>query len=84
MAHPQVQDGGDGLQLWKIDENILNEQWRTADKGTSSWELREGLTTHHRKKTPCYVMLLRAKKLDGFFGTIWVTGNGYEVWNLEC
>jgi hypothetical protein len=34
MAHPQ--DGGDGLQIWRVAANILNKQSRTADKGGSS------------------------------------------------
>jgi hypothetical protein len=33
MARPQVADGGDGLQTWRVDANILNKQSRTADKG---------------------------------------------------
>jgi hypothetical protein len=36
MAHPQVADGGDALQLWRGAVNILNKQSRTADKGWSS------------------------------------------------
>jgi hypothetical protein len=33
---PQVADGGNGLQIWRIAANILNKQSRTADKGWSS------------------------------------------------
>jgi hypothetical protein len=36
MAHPQVADGGDALQVWREAANILNKQSRTADKGWSS------------------------------------------------
>jgi hypothetical protein len=36
MARPQVTDGGDGLQIWRVPANILNKQSRTADKGWSS------------------------------------------------
>jgi hypothetical protein len=36
MARPQVADGGDALQVWRIAANILNKQSRTADKGWSS------------------------------------------------
>jgi hypothetical protein len=36
MAKPQVADGGDGLQIWRIAANILNKQSRTADKGWPS------------------------------------------------
>jgi hypothetical protein len=35
-ARPQVADGGDGLQIWRVAANILNKQSRTADKGLSS------------------------------------------------
>jgi hypothetical protein len=33
MPHPQVADGGDGLQVWRVAANILNKQSRTAGKG---------------------------------------------------
>jgi hypothetical protein len=36
MARPQVADGGDGLQVWRVAANILNKQSRTADKRWSS------------------------------------------------
>jgi hypothetical protein len=36
MARPQLADGGDGLQIWRVAANILNKQSRTADKGWSS------------------------------------------------
>jgi hypothetical protein len=42
MARPQVADGGDALQIWRVAVNILNKQSRTADRG---WEL----TTPDRK-----------------------------------
>jgi hypothetical protein len=37
MARPQVADGGDGLQMWRVAANILNKQsQRTADRGWPS------------------------------------------------
>jgi len=36
MAHPQVADGGDGLQMWRVAASIVNKQSQTADKGWSS------------------------------------------------
>jgi hypothetical protein len=36
MARPQVADGGDGLQIWRVAANLLNKQSRAADKGCSS------------------------------------------------
>jgi hypothetical protein len=36
MVHPQVADGGDTFQVWRVAANILNKQSRTSDKGWSS------------------------------------------------
>jgi hypothetical protein len=36
MARPQVGDGGDGFQIWRVAANILNKQLRSADKRWSS------------------------------------------------
>jgi hypothetical protein len=42
MACPQVVNGGDGLQVWRVAKNILNKQLWRADKRWSSslrgWE----------------------------------------------
>jgi hypothetical protein len=35
-ACPQVVDGADGLQIWRVTANILNKQPQTADRGWSS------------------------------------------------
>jgi hypothetical protein len=32
MACPQVADGGDGVQIWRVAANTLNKQLRTAGK----------------------------------------------------
>jgi hypothetical protein len=45
MICPQVADGEDGLQIWRVAENTSNKQWRTADRGGSPVSgLGEGLT----------------------------------------
>jgi hypothetical protein len=36
MARPQVADGGDSLQIWRVAANVLNKQPQTADRGWSS------------------------------------------------
>jgi hypothetical protein len=36
MERPQVADGRDGLQIWRVAANILNKQSRTANKMWSS------------------------------------------------
>jgi hypothetical protein len=35
-ARPQIADGGEGLQIWRVAANMLNKQSRTADKGWHS------------------------------------------------
>jgi hypothetical protein len=51
MARPQVADGGDGLQIWRVAANILNKQSRKADRGgPPSWGLGVEVTTHHLNK----------------------------------
>jgi hypothetical protein len=51
FARPQVTDGGEGLQIWRVAANILNKQSRTADKGwPSNLGVGRGLTPPHRKK----------------------------------
>jgi hypothetical protein len=43
MARPQVADGGNTLQVWRVPANILNKQSQTADKGwPSSLGVRRG------------------------------------------
>jgi hypothetical protein len=47
---PQVVDGGDGLQMWRVAGNRLNKQQQAADKGFFfSLGMGDGLTTHHEK-----------------------------------
>jgi hypothetical protein len=33
MAHPQVVDGGDSLQIWRVAANIWHKHSWTADEG---------------------------------------------------
>jgi hypothetical protein len=50
MARPQAADGGDGLQIWKVDENIFNKKSLIADKRwPPAWGLDVGLRIPHRK-----------------------------------
>jgi hypothetical protein len=32
-AQPQVENGEDSLQIWRVAANIVNKQSRTADRG---------------------------------------------------
>jgi hypothetical protein len=51
MACPQVADGEDALQVWRVAANILNKQSRTADKGWFfSLGVGRGANNFHRKK----------------------------------
>jgi len=33
MERPRIADGEDGLQIWRVAANVLNNQSRTTDKG---------------------------------------------------
>jgi hypothetical protein len=56
MSHPQVKDGGDGLQTWRVAANILNKQSMTADKG---WPSRLGVGRGAKNSSPLKISLLR-------------------------
>jgi hypothetical protein len=57
MARPQVADGGDVLQTWRVTANIFNKQWRTGEKRWSYiLGLGGGLTTTRHKITAFYEM----------------------------
>jgi hypothetical protein len=43
MARPQIADGEEDLQIWRVAGKILHKQSRTADKGWySSLEVGRG------------------------------------------
>jgi hypothetical protein len=45
-------DGGNGLQVWRVVENMLSKQPRTADKGwTSSLGTGRGTNNSSLKRT---------------------------------
>jgi hypothetical protein len=72
MARRQVTEGGDGLQVWNQDANILNKQSRAAENGwSSSLGVGLGLTVSQQKRicslTKCYT---GPRTSDGIFGTI--------------
>jgi hypothetical protein len=87
MVHPQVADGGDGLQIWRVAVNILNKQSCTADRGWSSslgFGRGGGLTTPTIKHLICYKIYTTALDQDGFFGKMTqAPKNGYQIWHLE-
>jgi hypothetical protein len=62
MASPQVVDGGDGLQLWRVAANILNKQSRTADNGSPSWGGGAGRVSNN--SSPSKLSLLRNVKKE--------------------
>jgi hypothetical protein len=65
MVCPQVADGGDGLQIWRVDTNILNKQSRRADKGwSSSLEVGRGANNSSQKKISCYENSQEASDMD--------------------
>jgi hypothetical protein len=60
MAHPQVADGGDDLQIWRVAANILNKQSRTADKGwSSSFGVGHGANNSSLKKISLLTKIIK-------------------------
>jgi hypothetical protein len=94
MARPQVADGGDGLQMWRIASNILNKQHRTADRGwSSSLGVGRVLAIPHHKTLTCYetyhtapdhslVKLHKHRKIYMRFGT-WNVRSLYRIGSLK-
>jgi hypothetical protein len=61
MARPQVADGGDGLQIWRVAAIILIGQSRPDNRGgTVGWRVGRGLTIPHCKYCTCYLIFKRA------------------------
>jgi len=52
MACPQVADGREGLQIWRLAANILGKKSRgqLTRGGPPAWGLGVRLTSHHKKK----------------------------------
>jgi hypothetical protein len=70
MAHPQVADRGDGLQIGRVAANKLNKQSRTDDRGwPSSLGVGQGLTTSTINNFICCKLFATASEMDGFSGT---------------
>jgi hypothetical protein len=68
MAHSQIVDEENGLQMWRVTVNIMSKQLQTANKGwSSSFRVYVVLETSHHKKLVCYEMLHRDSDLGGFF-----------------
>jgi len=68
MALPRVAGGGDGLQLWRVDTNILNKRSRRADKGWPS-SLGVGCVANNSSpKNQFVVKCYRGRKKKWFLG----------------
>jgi hypothetical protein len=61
MARPQVADGGDGLQIWRVAAIILNKKSRSANREwlciLKRWA---GADNPHCKYRTCYLTFKRA------------------------
>jgi len=58
MTCPQITDGGNGIQTWKVAVNILNKQLRSTNRG---WFPSLGIrriknSSTQQKKLACYGM----------------------------
>jgi hypothetical protein len=50
MVHPQVADGREDFQMWRVAANTLNKEWQTDNRCSPSLGLDEGLITPLLKK----------------------------------
>jgi hypothetical protein len=67
MAHPQVADGGDSLQIWRVAANVQINSCGQLTRGSPPvWGLCKGLTTANHKKSAFYEMLHRASEVADF------------------
>jgi hypothetical protein len=83
MARPQVADRGDGLQMWRVAANILNNQSRTADSWwSSSLGLGGWLTTPHHK-TACLLRNTAHRLGPGRVVWHWKMYMRFGTWNVR-
>jgi hypothetical protein len=75
MARPQVADGVDGLQMWRVAENMLRNQSRIADKGWCSslegWARGQQLLTVKEQLVTDVTQGLKIKR--SFVNTVMMT-----------
>jgi hypothetical protein len=87
MVHPQLMDGGEGLQIWKISANILNKQLWTAERGDPpAWGLGVELRSPHHKKLVCYELSQRALDLKNYLDKLFKLRNidmRFGTWDVR-
>jgi hypothetical protein len=82
MTRPRVADGGDGLQIWRVAENILNKQSRISDKGWTSslggyWLLlRGGIVQSVPRTTAIFIYYMSPSEIvitpDSYISALWM------------
>jgi hypothetical protein len=77
MASPQIQDGKEGFQLWRIEGNFPNKQSQVGNKGwTSSLGVGgepNNFTVLRSMKPKHYKRDIGHQELDGYVGTTCAT-----------
>jgi hypothetical protein len=71
IEHPQVADGGDGVELWKLAADILIKQSWTVDKG---WSSRLGA---HRVQMK---LLRNVQNSFGIGQIFWINNLSDRIW----
>jgi hypothetical protein len=81
MACPQVADGGDGLQIWRVAANILNKQSRIGDK---VWSSSFGVGRGANNSSPLKIRSLRKFTRSLGHGLIlWIMDSSKELINTR-
>jgi hypothetical protein len=83
MVRPQVVDGGNSIQLWRVAVNTLNKQLWTVDKGWSfTPRCKNNHVTNHSYKLWTWTDSLdKRQKMDMRFG-IWNVRSLYRAGSL--
>jgi hypothetical protein len=82
MAHPQVADGGEGLQTRRVAANVLNKLSRTADNGWPS-SLGVGRGANNSPPTVKNTTLRNVTKGLGLGRTLWKMDTRFGTWNVS-
>jgi len=67
MAHPQIADEGEGLQIWSVTVNILNMQ-QPKMGGPPAWGVGHRANHHSPQKSSMLQNVKSTSDLEWFFG----------------
>jgi hypothetical protein len=83
MVRPQVADGGDGLQIWRVAASMFNKQSQIANR---EWLCRlvgwAGADNPHCKYCTCYLIFKRASLRREIYNVLFELGIPWKLVTL--